>query len=317
MARKKQSCSPRTKLQLPANVPSSPLGSPRFGLSPDSPIHIAVHRAQGRFSSGADLHLACELGIVIAGSMQRDHGAGWFEVKAGQAYACPSFHPHQWRFPGRHIKRVVFEFLPSLFLHMPNLSGFDPTTPFRSPTQYGPIGSSRKGRQALADLGRQVATRCATAHPLPGIACVDLMNAVRLVLEGLPQEPARMPTRRTAVFAASRISAALDLLRDAPHRRVSLPEAARVCGMARSTFVKLFKTVTGLSFARFALRWRLSAAAHVLRTTDWPIKAIAEQFGFRYRTHFCRVFAAHYGMPPAQFREAEHQDRSPVRPSRR
>ena len=275
-----------------------------FGLSPERPITVAVHRPQGRSQFGADMHLACELGIVISGTVRRDHGAGWFQVGAGQAYACTSFQPHQWRFPKGRFGRVVFQFLPNLFQQMPNLAGFDPMAPFRAPARYGPIGSSRTWRRGLARLGRDLAGRCerGAAERLPGPMCLDLMDALRLISEEVGSGASSAPEGPAKVFAAARINPALDLVRDHPGRSVTLAEAARACCMGRSTFVKLFKHVTGLGFVQFALRWRLAGAAHALRTTDWPVKSIARQYGFRYRSYFCRVFGAHYGVPPTQYR---------------
>ena len=294
----------RRKRRRPAVRRAVEFGLKSFGLSPERPICAALHRPRGDSLFGADMHLACELGVVIAGTMQRNHGAGWFRVGPGQAYACASFQPHQWRFPQGRFERIVFQFLPGLFQQMPTLQGFDPVAPFGTPARYGPIGSSRGCKRRLAALGRElaVAYRSHTSGPLSGPACLDLMGVLRLVSDEAPTSGHPVPGPHAKVFAASRINPALDLVRSHLDRRITLPEAAGACGMGRSTFVKLFKEVTGLGFAEFALRWRLTDAAHALRTTDWPIKAIARQFGFRYRTYFSRVFGVHYGVAPGQYR---------------
>ena len=58
----------------------------------------------------------------------------------------------------------------------------------------------------------------------------------------------------------------------------------------------------GLRFAKFALRHRLQSAAHELRVTDSPIKAIARKWGFVDESHLSRLFVQHYGCPPGRYR---------------
>lgn len=61
--------------------------------------------------------------------------------------------------------------------------------------------------------------------------------------------------------AASRIQAALELVERSPDRRVTVPEVAKACHMARSSFDRFFRQVTGFSFAQFAMRRRLALSA--------------------------------------------------------
>jgi transcriptional regulator GlxA family with amidase domain len=47
---------------------------------------------------------------------------------------------------------------------------------------------------------------------------------------------------------------------------------------------------------------RLRHAAHLLRTTDVPVKVIASAVGYRSRSQFSRAFSAHYELDPSSFR---------------
>ena len=47
---------------------------------------------------------------------------------------------------------------------------------------------------------------------------------------------------------------------------------------------------------------RLRHAAHLLRTTDVPVKAIAGAIGYRSRSQFSRAFRAHYDLDPTTSR---------------
>ena len=74
--------------------------------------------------------------------------------------------------------------------------------------------------------------------------------------------------------------------------------------MPLRSFARLFKQVTGLGFAQYALRSRLARAARELCLSDTPVKNIGLDFGFRHHSHFTRAFLAHYGVPPRRYRAA-------------
>jgi AraC-like DNA-binding protein len=81
-------------------------------------------------------------------------------------------------------------------------------------------------------------------------------------------------------------------------------DAAKHCGISRSRFDTIFQKTMGLSFARFALRYRLSGAAVQLLHSDDAMKTIAAEWGFTDGSHFNRAFCAHYGCTPGAYREA-------------
>jgi len=285
-------------------VHTDPIDAPMLtdlGLSPERPILVRADRIAPRVPVGADMHVSLELGVVMSGARGENHGAGWFRVGAGQAWALGALEPHQWRGTRAGATVVLFEFLPSLFAQMPNLAGLDPGAPFRSEARFGPIGSSRAFRTRLADLARELVAKHRNPLP-PGPVSVDLLRVLELVCaEVARQEPAAArPVGRS--IEATRIYPAIERLDRRPGRVVHVAEAARACRMSRTTFRRLFRAATGLSFGQFGLRWRLSRAAHELRSTAEPIKAIAYRFGFTDASHFHHAFATHYGMTPGQYR---------------
>ena len=272
-----------------------------LGLGPECPLVVLAAELSADSPIGADMHVSLELGIVVAGTRHEDHGRGWFRLGAGQAWAVASLEPHQWRIGSRGAEIVLFEVLPSLFAHLPNLAGLDPAAPFRSDARFGPIGTGRRWRRALADLGRELMAKHRSPVP-PGPCCVDLLRVLEHVATALPRdEPSRASDQRRP-FDASRVYPAIEQLARVPSRIVGTTEAARRCRMSRTTFRRSFKEVTGLSFGQFELRWRLARAAHQLRATTDPIKAIAYRFGFTDASHFHHAFAAHYRMPPGRYR---------------
>ena len=86
---------------------------------------------------------------------------------------------------------------------------------------------------------------------------------------------------------------------EANHTLESLGEAA---GMSRGTFAERFREAFGRTAIDCLKEIRLRRAAHLLTSTDLPIKRIAFQVGFESRSYFSRAFKAFAGIDPAGFR---------------
>jgi transcriptional regulator GlxA family with amidase domain len=58
----------------------------------------------------------------------------------------------------------------------------------------------------------------------------------------------------------------------------------------------------GCAPQEFLIRQRLASAAELLRSTNFPIKTIADQCGYRDQLHFSQAFRKRYGLPPREWR---------------
>lgn len=85
----------------------------------------------------------------------------------------------------------------------------------------------------------------------------------------------------------------------APHTVDSL---ASLAGMSRSTFAARFAQVFEQTPIEFVQSVRLRLGAHLLQTTDLPIKLIAASVGYASRSYFTRAFRTAYGVDPKTFR---------------
>jgi AraC-like DNA-binding protein len=103
----------------------------------------------------------------------------------------------------------------------------------------------------------------------------------------------------------------------------SLPKALDVRalaaehGMSRTHFSHFFRTHTGTTPARFALKVRVDEAARLLLDGRAPLKQIADAAGFASANYFCKVFRRFQHMSPAAYRRAfvdqgQHGRLSPV-----
>lgn len=139
-------------------------------------------------------------------------------------------------------------------------------------------------RQCLVLVLRQHLTRQSSASPLfAALQDPRLARAITSVLE----KPA------------------------APHTVESL---ATLAGMSRSTFAEHFSRIFDQSPIEFVQRVRLRLGAHLLSTTDLPIKIIASSVGYDSRSYFSRAFRAAYGTDPKTYRALGGYEEEEPRP---
>jgi AraC-like DNA-binding protein/mannose-6-phosphate isomerase-like protein (cupin superfamily) len=90
------------------------------------------------------------------------------------------------------------------------------------------------------------------------------------------------------------------------HRHFSeqftLEQLAEIGGVTPNYLSRRFKTLYGATPITYQHRLRAQAAADLLKTTEHPIKRIAEMVGFRDVYFFSRMFRKVRGVPPAKYR---------------
>lgn len=99
-----------------------------------------------------------------------------------------------------------------------------------------------------------------------------------------------------------RLKVILEYLRHNFEKEITVAEAAQMCGFSSSHFMKLFRELTGSSFAQYVKNYRLEMAARKLRTTGSRVGEIAEEVGFHNLSYFTRAFEAKYHMTPGSYR---------------
>ena len=86
-------------------------------------------------------------------------------------------------------------------------------------------------------------------------------------------------------------------------RPITVEDMAGRCNLERSYFGKIFKDTMGESPQNFLIRYRMSKAAQLLITTDFPIGDIGTQTGYPNQLHFSRAFKKLYGVSPREYRQ--------------
>lgn len=99
-----------------------------------------------------------------------------------------------------------------------------------------------------------------------------------------------------------RLARAVAAILERPADPHTVDGLAALAGMSRSAFTERFSQVFDQSPIDFVTKVRLRLAAHLLTTTDLPVKLVAKSIGYASRSYFSRAFRAAYGQDPASFR---------------
>jgi AraC-like DNA-binding protein len=86
---------------------------------------------------------------------------------------------------------------------------------------------------------------------------------------------------------------------------LTVAELASQIFVSETHFRRLFHKVIGISPVQFVRRRRIENACHLLRTSDQPVKQIAQACGFAEVAFFSKVFHRLVGISPAAYRRGE------------
>lgn len=86
-----------------------------------------------------------------------------------------------------------------------------------------------------------------------------------------------------------------------------LDKLAKMAGMNKYKFSKIFRERIGQSFPSYLNSIRVRSAAELLRNSDLRITEIAHFVGYESIVHFERVFRSRYGLSPREYRSKERQ----------
>ncbi len=126
----------------------------------------------------------------------------------------------------------------------------------------------------------------------------SLSALIGQLVDGLPSE-ARAPAFSIDASFAARLHTVFARL---PAGRLSTAALAQAAGLSRRTFERCCRDELGCGPAEAYARWRLRRAGELLRTTDWPVRAVSDIMGFANPFHFSRAFTRLHGAPPATWR---------------
>lgn len=98
------------------------------------------------------------------------------------------------------------------------------------------------------------------------------------------------------------VGAALQWLHTAPLDDWSVDRLARRVGVSRTVLAARFKHFLDMPPMHYLTYWRLQLAAQHLKTSNTPMKSVADQAGYESEAAFSRAFKRHFGLPPGDWR---------------
>lgn len=106
---------------------------------------------------------------------------------------------------------------------------------------------------------------------------------------------------RISSHLAEQILPALNRLGATPDAHITLDDLAHLAGMSRYQLIRAFRTITGMTPHAWQLNQRVNLARAQIRNGE-RIVDVALRLGFADQAHFQRVFKAHAGVTPGDFR---------------
>jgi AraC-like DNA-binding protein len=138
-----------------------------------------------------------------------------------------------------------------------------------------------------------------------------LKSAVRSArtdtLTGLSLEDSES-LRAAAQNGDQRLTKALHIINS--HPACSVSELALEVHLSPAHLQRLFKQKTGLHVRDLIGEHRLQKAAHLLRSSELPIKEIAYSIGYEHHSSFVRAFQRRFAQSPKYYRQQNYSVRS-------
>lgn len=111
--------------------------------------------------------------------------------------------------------------------------------------------------------------------------------------------------RWAAALLHPAVSKAIALLQAEPGRAWTVKSLAKAVAVSRSVLARRFVEATGSSPLRFLARQRMSWAAHLLESTDWPLAEVGAAVGYESEFAFGKAFRRARGVAPGVYRRAQ------------
>ena len=146
---------------------------------------------------------------------------------------------------------------------------------------------------------------------LPRLTEVMFVEILRKHMQDLsPQEVGWFAAYNDAV-----VGVALRSLHSAPFCDWTVDGLARRARVSRTILTQRFKHFLDAPPMQYLTYWRLRLAAQRLKSTDLPVKTIADECNYESEAAFSRAFKRRFGLPPGDWRKqrACQSDASPPR----
>ena len=88
---------------------------------------------------------------------------------------------------------------------------------------------------------------------------------------------------------------------------ISISSVASVAGYERTSFCRVFKASTGLTFLQYLNNCRIDEAKYLLEGSPMTIREVGDACGMSQGKKFSRIFKQYCGMTPSEYRSESRQ----------
>ena len=103
---------------------------------------------------------------------------------------------------------------------------------------------------------------------------------------------------------SERVKRVIEMMQGDPSRTFTLGKMAESVNLSAPYFCYLFKSITGVTPAKYLKILRMRHAATLLTTTFLSVKEIVRRVGLADDSHFVRDFKRLYGRTPSEYRHS-------------
>lgn len=149
----------------------------------------------------------------------------------------------------------------------------------------------------MEGVRQELMARRASVLRVQGLAQLIATHLARHYAE-IPKTPAG----ESAALPGFKLRRVTDRIEAHLDEEFDLDRLARVAGLSKFHFHRLFTRATGMSPAKYQLTARINEARRRLRETRQSIVAVALDLGYASPSHFAQVFRREAGMTPSAYR---------------
>jgi AraC-like DNA-binding protein len=125
---------------------------------------------------------------------------------------------------------------------------------------------------------------------------------LHVAIDIIKSSPAENLSKLSSVKGIMQFTPLLTFLESKGVYNISLDDAAKMCGLSRYHFSRLFKVYFSINFNEYLLKRKLNLAMSMLVDPTASISQISLFCGFSDSAYFCKKFKAETGKTPRQFR---------------
>jgi AraC-like DNA-binding protein/mannose-6-phosphate isomerase-like protein (cupin superfamily) len=278
-----------------------------FPFDPAFPVDVGFFTGSGRHLVRANRHEFLEVIYLYGGSMDMQIRNRLFRLKKGDVVVIgPNIHKQLLYKPNVEAKLIGLNFQPEV-IRSGAAEGEDEIylTPFlcqgpRFPHVISGGGAmSREVIRLLLRVYKELPARTTLNRLTAKTYLRELFLLLARHYRGYVETQQAMDRKQKDL---DRLRPLFQVLNERYAEHIEVRDAARICAMSPSYFMRFFKLTIGQSFRAYLNGFRIEKARSMLSSGNTSIAEISQLVGFCSQSYFGEVFRVVVGMTPRTFR---------------